>query len=206
MIRSEPAEPPAAATWLLVHFGCGPTIESLTGDLIEEYRSGRSTGWYWRQVLAGVATSSSEEIYRHRLLLCRAILTGWVGLFVFGWLLGDPIFEWLDALAAARPMMPRIYSPMLIGSVGYMFSAWLVSRFHRAQRGPLVLAFLACVLLLQLPRLCALIVDTLGHPRYLPYLSGHLAGMTLTVVSVLVGGLWLPSSVRRSRRPASSPS
>ena len=125
-------------------------------------------------------------------------------MFLFGWLLGDPVFEWLDGLAQGRPMVPRVYPSMVVGTVGYVVSAWLVARLHRPYRAATVIAFLACALLLQLPRLCALVVDALGHQRYLPYLSGHLAGMILTVVSILLGGLWLPSG-RRSTRPASAP-
>jgi hypothetical protein len=189
---------------LLGNLGCGPAIDSLAGDLIEEYHHGRSGGWYWRQVLAGIAASFAQELRRHALLVTRAIVTGWVVMFLFGWLLGDPMFEWLDP--AGRLMTPRVYPPMVIGSIGYVVSAWMVARLHRAHRAPVVIAFLACALVLQLPRLCALIVDTVGHPRYLPYLSGHLAGMGLTVFSILLGGLWLPLSARGWRRVASATS
>ena len=190
-----PSKPPAAATWLLGCLGCGPAIESLAGDLVEEYHHGRSAGWYWRQVLAGIVTSFAQELRRHTLVAFRAIVTGWIAMFLFGWLLGDPMFDWLDA--QGRLMAPRIYPSMVIGSIGYVVSAWTVARLHRAHRAATVMAFLACALVLQLPRLCALIVDAVGHPRYLPYLSGHLAGMVLTVVSILVGGLWLPRHLLR---------
>ncbi len=196
--------PPAAATWLLAHVGCGPTVEPLAGDLVEEYRAGRSAGWYWRQVVAAVATGLAEELRRHKFLVIRAMLTGLAGMFLFGWLLGDPLFDWIDGLAEVRGMAPRIYPPMIIGSVGYVISAWIVARLHRAHRSATVVSFLACALVFQLPRLCSLVVDAVGHPRYLPYLSGHLAGMTLTIVSVLVGGFWPDASAPRSTRPASS--
>jgi hypothetical protein len=81
----------------------------------------------------------------------------------------------------------------------------MVARLDRLHRAATVTAFLACALLLQLPRLCALVIDTVGHPRYLPYLSGHLAGMVLTVLSILLGGFGL-SSGRRSTGRASGTS
>ena len=190
--RESRGEPPPAATWLLARFGCGPAIESLAGDLVEEFHHGRSRAWYWRQTLAGIATSFAEDVIRHRLIVLQAILTGWTALFLFGWLVGDPMFEWLDTLAAARPMMPRVYPPMVVGSVGYVMCGWMIARLYRSHRAAAVIAFLACALVLQLPRLCDLVVDALGHPRYLPYLSGHLAGMILTIVSVLFGGFGLP--------------
>ena len=46
-------QPPALATWLLTRSARGN--EALVGDLLEEYRQGRSALWYWRQVLTTVA-------------------------------------------------------------------------------------------------------------------------------------------------------
>jgi hypothetical protein len=47
-------EPPAIATWLIERFGPAQYHESLTGDLIEQYRRGRSESWYWRQIVFAV--------------------------------------------------------------------------------------------------------------------------------------------------------
>jgi len=44
--------PPAAARWFLEHLVPGKKNDALAGDLLEEFRAGRSTLWYWRQVLA----------------------------------------------------------------------------------------------------------------------------------------------------------
>lgn len=49
MIREQP---PALATWLLNWAARGN--EALIGDLLEEYRRGRSAVWYWKQVLTAV--------------------------------------------------------------------------------------------------------------------------------------------------------
>jgi hypothetical protein len=42
-------QPPRVATWLAQRLVSGPRRESLLGDLIEQYRQGRSRSWYWRQ-------------------------------------------------------------------------------------------------------------------------------------------------------------
>jgi hypothetical protein len=46
--------PPAIATWLIERLGPVHHRESLIGDLIEQYRRGRSERWYWRQVVIAV--------------------------------------------------------------------------------------------------------------------------------------------------------
>lgn len=50
-------EPPPAATWMLTHLGSGHRNDALYGDLLEEFKAGRSEGWYWRQVLAACGIS-----------------------------------------------------------------------------------------------------------------------------------------------------
>src|SRR4030095_16256717 len=53
-----PTEPPLMATWLLEHIG--RKNPSLAGDLLEEYRQGRSVAWYWRQVLIAIVLRPSK--------------------------------------------------------------------------------------------------------------------------------------------------
>ena len=39
-----------AITWLLNRFGCSDNTESVLGDLVEQYRTGKSRSWYRRQI------------------------------------------------------------------------------------------------------------------------------------------------------------
>jgi hypothetical protein len=55
-------EPSPLATWMLEHLTSGERDEALAGDLLEEYRSGRSDGWYWRQVLVACVVSWSRSL------------------------------------------------------------------------------------------------------------------------------------------------
>lgn len=50
MTSANPLDPPKLATWLLEQFS--PVLKNapLAGDLVEEFKEGRSTRWYWRQV------------------------------------------------------------------------------------------------------------------------------------------------------------
>jgi hypothetical protein len=47
--------PPALANWLLDRLTDTRRNAALAGDLLEEFRCGRSAAWYWRQTLIAVA-------------------------------------------------------------------------------------------------------------------------------------------------------
>lgn len=51
-------EPPTIASWLLKRFVPVYRSESLLGDLLEEYQSGRTSGWYWRETLAALIVTA----------------------------------------------------------------------------------------------------------------------------------------------------
>lgn len=50
----KPKNPPTIASWVLEHLAVGRENEALAGDLLEEFRRGRSASWYWRQVLVAI--------------------------------------------------------------------------------------------------------------------------------------------------------
>jgi hypothetical protein len=47
-------EPPKMAVWLLRQGASPYQRDSLTGDLLEMYRGGRTRTWFWRQVIAAL--------------------------------------------------------------------------------------------------------------------------------------------------------
>jgi hypothetical protein len=61
----KPKNPPAIAVWILEHLTFADGSHALAGDLLEEFRSGRSIGWYWRQVLIAVAIGVSRQLGSH---------------------------------------------------------------------------------------------------------------------------------------------
>lgn len=71
------SDPPSIATWMLEHWTPGPGNDALAGDLLEEFRSGRTDrtrAWYWRQVLAAIASGCFREIVDHRSVMLFAVL------------------------------------------------------------------------------------------------------------------------------------
>jgi hypothetical protein len=60
--RMKPAMTVGLATWMLEHLTFGRDNESLSGDLLEELRAGRSAGWYFRQVSMAMGIGVCEAI------------------------------------------------------------------------------------------------------------------------------------------------
>ncbi len=56
------SKPPALATWLVEHMIPGDNNEALAGDLLEQFREGRSVAWYWRQVIVAILVGCSKEL------------------------------------------------------------------------------------------------------------------------------------------------
>ena len=71
----------ALATWMLEHVTFGSPNESLSGDLLEELRSGRSAGWYWRQALSAIAVTLS---FKSRAYVLPLAFSRWLEHLVSG--------------------------------------------------------------------------------------------------------------------------
>lgn len=79
-------KPPALAVWMLEHLTQGGKKESLIGDLLEEFRDGRSASWFWRQVVAAIAVSFLNQLRAHWLTLSIQLAFAaawcWASIFV----------------------------------------------------------------------------------------------------------------------------
>lgn len=54
MTKANSLDPPKLATWLMEKLTPAPQNAPLAGDLVEAFRQGRSSSWYWRQVFWAV--------------------------------------------------------------------------------------------------------------------------------------------------------
>lgn len=99
------ARPPLIATWLLERFLPDRLGEALVGDLFEEFHSGRSAAWLWRQVLSAIAIGLRQEI------ACRR--TGLA--FAFLWSAIAPV--WIDVTAPSN-------FPNIIESIRHIDWPW----------------------------------------------------------------------------------
>ena len=129
---------PATARWLLDRFGLPQQNESLMGDLVEEYASGRSALWFWRQTVVVLAEMVARDLRNHKALAVRAIATGW--LLYLAW-------ERVMNLLGNHYMLWRSHSTLWVILLSFSFLCWpaiigwAVARAHRAQQAAMVLAF-----------------------------------------------------------------
>ena len=70
--------PPRIAHWMMEHLRPAGSDEALAGDLLEEFRSGRSAGWYSLQVAAALVTQWSRSLWQHRASLLFAAIWSFI--------------------------------------------------------------------------------------------------------------------------------
>jgi hypothetical protein len=172
------------AFWLLQHQVGGYRVESLVGDLTEEYTSGRSTRWLWSQVLLAIARSYLRALRLFGPRFLCAVAIGWGALF-----LGITLLERAWALFQHRPgAFGASESDDIIVSLLELFidlaAGRLVARIYRPHQKLIVGAFATSILAAwDLPWLCAVATD-----------ASHFAeGLFFTLswtASVWFGGLW----------------
>jgi hypothetical protein len=141
-----PSEPPVLATWLLEHVRFSNTDEALAGDLLEDFRHGRSVAWYWRQVFAAILVGFVREVRHHWVLAIRAVVIGLIANYG-ALVLGHEVFV---ALYRHRVLNVGFFPPL---------AAWIVQSFctgvvsgssvallHRKHQDAMLLAFAGALL------------------------------------------------------------
>ena len=135
--------PPALARWLLARLLAGPHGEALLGDLIEQYASGKSRAWFFKETLAAVgATVAAEARAKYGVVSAIAFFVGFTTAAALGTVKTLPGLAVLDASLAA------------------FGAGWLVSRVGRLASA---LAFAAFVGIRELPPLYAAVMAFLDH-------------------------------------------
>jgi hypothetical protein len=192
------SQPPRLANWLLHHLASGPKPESLVGDLIEQYRNGRSATWYWRQVLTAILVGVTRDIRAHKLLAIRAVVIGHLLYFLFSfpvnWLSSESrvwIMDWV-ARTGRYSYWWVFWSAHLPASffvyVACAVSGWVVARLHQGHSVVMVSLYAASVLLFEYGMIGWMF--SRPHP---PIEAAWILGNLLTMgrpIGILVGGLW----------------
>jgi hypothetical protein len=135
------SKPPALPTWLLEHLNGGST-EALAGDLLEQFSQGRSTAWYWRQVLIAMLHAFRRE-WRIE-LMALAFTAAWAFPLYYGrlWLASLPepgvhsgaTMVWLAGLLSTTAGFTFLaLGPVCFGTA--MYFAMTITR-RRTKLGP----------------------------------------------------------------------
>jgi hypothetical protein len=179
----KPTDPPALATALLELIP-PRTSAGLIGDLIEEYRNGRSRTWYWRQTIVALMMSAFRQGRQHKLQASSAI--------VLGYLCGASLC-YVSTSAAGKFVGPYtvvgaylLFLPLTFISAAV--SGWMLSRTHSR---PMVLVFASVCLIASVVALAVyalFLVDRMPLPRAVTVMAMNF----ITPIGVLAGGLWGP--------------
>lgn len=186
--------PPRLASLLLEWLA--PGNEALHGDLEEEFSCGRSTAWYWRQVLAAIALQGPLAVRARGLAAAENFITGFITLLtigfyavfvvnVTGWLLrfeGVQVWTLLpDALGPFNGL--AFVLTFLLGLAG---GRW-IAKGHRTHRVASIITFGGATMLCAGVALKAvsLAVDS---TVFLPEILSQV-GMTAPFVIGLIGGV-----------------
>ena len=185
----------AIAVWLLSRVGGTETsTESLTGDLLEEFRRGRSAWWLWTQVFATIAITAWHEVWAHKLTGMGGIVTGFASLWCFASLAALSLTS-VGFPHAADWRWPQGFVILAVGFGYGILSGWIVGRVHHVHRVAAVFSFLASALIapmIELPLLYWL-APSVFFATVIPMLPMALAATYIAApVAILIGGFWNP--------------
>jgi hypothetical protein len=203
-----PSQPPRLGRLVLERLG--PRNESIVGDLSEEWHAGRSTLWYWRQVLAGIVFHLVADVRGHWFIALRSILVGLVILWSLGWLV-NLVTEQLTRWIVMYPLGVTLVFQVQLGfwihignlAWGSVMGGRVIARLHDRHRAAAILGLVLAlgVLAVSNERFVFLIRNSLTHERFVPYLVQYLLQCAVVVTGVLVGGLMQPLTASRAEPP-----
>jgi hypothetical protein len=187
---------PFIAAWLLDRFGADPQLDAVAGDLLEQYRLGRSRLWYWREVITAITVGTSTAFRDHTLVMLRALVIGWVVTYMSTWISGPLVYSIMARLIENwyAYNIPFV-TGLLIGGPWCVSIGWIVAQCARQCRIPAVLSFAMSFLLLGLISLSNSMILQ-GASSFELLLS--LCGPTTLTILILFGGGLLTGPPKRS--------
>ena len=124
---------PVIADWLLDNLGVSRRNEALMGDISEEYASGRSRLWYWRQSIAAIRLTVIKDLRNHPLLIARSLVV-WIAYGGVTSYALNALTHWIQFDSPWRSCTPLIWADVALFYFTAGFGAWLAVRMHRRQK------------------------------------------------------------------------
>jgi hypothetical protein len=172
-----PKNPPRIATWMMEHLTPSGSDDAIAGDLFEHFCAGRSTGWYWRQVVGAIAAEWSRRVWPHRAPLLFAAMWSFLAP---AWVLLNTRLHWDSFVVGALLRIPwpwsTICSIFLASAVGLLF-VWLGVLVYvvlcrialgRLRLGRPGIAILSSIVAFTAAQICAILITV--------YASSHTPG------------------------------
>lgn len=203
------AQLPRLASWLLRRLASGPKRESLIGDLDEQFARGRSSSWYWRQVLSAILVGVVSDLHDHKLIaagsaiLSFAIVFAWVEttLALYLWVSETWVNAWVGDFRDSG-LLFVFWHPFsgglgLIWCVGSAASGWLIARWSRP-------AMLIAAAVAQFPLALWSSSSVWLNPErwsgapariWLPVYAGAIIVTVGIPICTILGGLWRAGDV-----------
>lgn len=186
--------PPRLASFVLDRLA--PGNEALHGDLDEEFTRGRTSAWYWRQVLAAIALQGPLVVRARGLVAAENFITGIITLLLIGFyaVFVVNVTEWLLRFEGVRvwARLPDALGPfnglafVLTFLLGLAGGKWIARR-HRAHRVASIIAFGGATMLCASAALRAVSI-AVDSTVFLPGILEQV-GMTAPFVIGLIGGV-----------------
>jgi hypothetical protein len=186
--------PPRLAPLILERLA--PGNEALLGDLEEEFSRGRTTLWYWRQVLAAIALQGPLAVRARGLAATENFITGIVTLIMIGFyaVFVVNVTEWLLRFEGVQ-VAARL--PNALGSfnglafvitffLGLAAGRW-IAKGHRTHRVGAIITFGGATMLCAIMALKAVSM-AVDSTVFLPGILSQV-GMTAPFVIGMVGGV-----------------
>jgi len=193
------SRPPLIAA-LLRHLGSTCRNDEILGDLAEQYASGRSRSWYWRQVLSAIVIGTLSETWDNRFRALAALAVGWgllhIGMTFGVWRIWNfGAYQFVVRHITAQPML-RWYTPAIIHLATttlmlpiYAGAGFAVSRISRTHSA-IVLTFAATCAFLRFGSFWSIAYESLMamDARYIAVFLSHAFADLLVGCTVLFAG------------------
>lgn len=176
-----------AATWLFVRFCPESNRAVLLGDLLEEFGTGRSSGWLWRQVLAAVMMTVATEIRQHGHRVIGGVAFG------IGVLLALQYVATFVVLGASHVMPTEVLRiSVLMGVRSFAAAAatgWILGRLDRQRAHLTVIVLVCCYCVVTIPWVYV-VSTTVDEQWSLAVLTVQASAIISTVGGLLISGMW----------------
>ena len=181
-----------------------PGRHDLAGDLLEQFRHGKSNLWLWRQVIGAVIAASRQELQADRIGALKAVALGWAAMLIFFFVAGDllahsadqtvpRLLSYLGANRGGILWLDRLrYIPPAV--VGFVLSGWIVGRPVLFYAASVFVALIVGVTAIAWYAAPVTVPHTLFYVVILALPYWWWSGLLIVPLLILIGGLWRAAS------------